>query len=181
MPKIFYTGFGDKGDTQLGKEKVRKDNDVINAIGDVDELNSELGVAMQNVSDEKASKQLVYLQNKLFTVGAELASLMDKRFAPKNPISTRDVKQLEIAIDESSAMVPEIKKFILPGGPYGAAYLDRARTVARRAERSVVGLTGSYSINPAVLTYLNRMSSLLFVLARYINRKEGVEELHPEY
>ncbi len=181
MPKIFYTGFGDKGDTALGKDRVRKDNDVISAIGNIDELNSELGVAMQNVSDERISKQLAYMQNKLFTVGAELASLMDKRFLPRKPIGSEDVKQLEIGIEELGAMVPELKKFVLPGGPYGAAYLDRARTVARRAERSIVGLTKKYEISPEMLVYMNRMSSVLFVLARYINKKEGVEELHPEY
>ncbi len=182
MTSNFYTGTGDDGTTVVGAGRVRKDSAVMNAIGDVSELNAVLGVALQNLSSDMVSKHLRAIQNELFVVGAELASTVDARFAPKRAISEREIKALEDATEEVGAKAGRLTSFVLPGGPAGAAYLDHAATVARRAERSIVGISsGKQGTNPKVQVYMNRLSSYLFYAARCINKEEGAEEQKPVY
>ncbi len=174
----FYTGNGDNGETHLYGKTAKKDSTIFSAIGDVDELNSAIGIAIANISDDNVEAALKGAQNSLFVIGAELAGYS----APteKRTISAGEVKELESLIDEYGVRVGELKKFVLPGGSIGAACLHSARSIARRAERSVVGL-GTECKNRQIPVYLNRLSSMLFVMALYINKKEGCEETNPEY
>ncbi len=182
MASGFYTGTGDDGSTVVGAGRIAKDSTLMHAIGDVSELNAVLGVVLQNLTSEIISKHVRAIQNELFVVGAELAASEDRRFAPKRVVSEREVKALEGATDEVGAKAGQLKSFVLPGGPSGAAYLDYAATVARRAERSVVRLSSERkSLNPALKAYLNRLSSYLFYAARCVNKEEGAEEQRPSY
>jgi len=177
----FYTGFGDRGKTAIGSKVVDKTDVLVNAIGEIDELNAELGVALENLHDKSTKANLLEIQEKLFIVGAQVASLIDKRFTPKSIITSTDVKEIEHYIDTLGRRVGKLNKFVLPGGSNGSAYLDRARTVARRAERAIVALSKSYKVDENVLAYINRLSSFLFIAARYVNKINDVEERHPKY
>ncbi len=177
----YYTGKGDDGSTgTLGRCRINKDSRLANAVGDVDELNSVIGVAIVNTADERIAGALALVQDMLFTVGAELSASASGN-KPKSTIKRRDVAGLEGEIDELGSRLPELKKFVLPGGSPSGAYLHLARSVARRAERSVISLSKESKLNPYVQTYLNRLSSFLFVAALYANKREGMEENHPTY
>lgn len=178
----YYTGTGDKGETgTLGSVRLKKSDRLFDAIGDVDELNSSIGVAITNITDKHICDMLLSVQNDLFTVGAELAASADGRAAPKITITDGKVKDLEKGIDELGATLPPLKKFVLPGGSIGGSCLHLSRSVCRRAERSVVGAASEVKINESLGKYMNRLSSFLFVAALCINRNEGVEERHPVY
>jgi len=177
----FYTGFGDRGKTAIGSKVVDKTDVLVNAIGEIDELNAELGVALENLHDKSLRANLLKIQEKLFIAGAQIASLMDKRFSPKSSITSRDVAEIEHYTDTLGRRVGKLNKFVLPGGPNGSAYLDKARTVARRTERVVVLLSKSYKVDENMLAYINRLSSFLFVAARYVNKINDVKERHPKY
>jgi cob(I)alamin adenosyltransferase len=179
----YYTGSGDKGCTgTLGSVRLKKDSKIIIAIGDVDELNSALGVAITALTEKHLANMLMRVQNNLFIVGAELAaSINGTDSALKDRITAQKVKEIEKAIDELGATFPEPKKFVLPGGSEGAAHLHLARAVCRRAERSVIDAKSEAKINEELLKYLNRLSSFLFVAALHANNKEGVEERNPVY
>ncbi|MDE1810901.1 MAG: cob(I)yrinic acid a,c-diamide adenosyltransferase [Candidatus Micrarchaeota archaeon] len=180
MPR-FYTGSGDSGHSGLiGGSRAPKSDTIFEAIGDVDELNSAIGVAITNSTDDHLADMLQNVQNKLFTVGAELASAAHGTAKPAKSVDAESVKELENGIEELSSTLPELKKFVLPGGSAGGAYLHLARSICRRAERSVIR-AGDKAVNPEAVRYLNRLSSFLFVAALYINRKEGVEEQNPTY
>lgn len=165
-----YTKTGDKGETSLfGGERVWKDDLRICAYGTVDELNAILGVAITELTNKELKIAVEGIQNDLFTVGSDLASPLDRE--NKNLVVPRvDVKfinRLEALIDKYNSQLPELKNFILPGGSKGSAILHHARTVCRRAEREVVSLSKNGKINSYVEVYLNRLSDLLFVLARF--------------
>lgn len=170
-----YTGAGDRGETNLVGGRFRKDDPKVEAIGEIDELNASIGLAISFQNDKRIIDILRDVQNKLFTVGAELSALSGK--TPK--ITENHVKDMERQMD--SFEIGEIKKFILPNGTKSSVFLHSARTIARRAERRVVNLAKSESINENLLKYLNRLSSLLFVLSIYVNKKEGGEEENPSY
>ena len=171
----FYTGTGDKGETSVMGGRIGKDNLRIEAIGTVDELNSAIGVALAFQKDKKVIDALEDVQDKLFTVGAELASI-----SAKSPTITENhVKNLEKAIDGFE--IGEIRKFVLPNGTTSSVFLHHARTIARRTERIVVALSKKEKLNGHMLKYLNRLSSLLFVLSVYVNRQEGGKEKNPSY
>ncbi len=179
-----YTGTGDDGTTGvMGKGRVRKDSCIIQATGDIDELNSSIGVAIANTSDDYVNRMLRGVQDKLFTLGAQVSASVEGGVQTKSRIGEEDLKLLEEQIEELGATLPELRKFILPGGSASSACLHNARAVARRAERSVVALSNEKKTNldPLIQKYLNRLSSFLFVAARYTNRKEGVEEANPTY
>lgn len=183
MPR-FYTGAGDAGYSGLiGGSKLPKSGEIFEAIGDVDELNSAIGVAITNSTDEHLGDMLQSVQNKLFIIGAELASVAHGGARPAKSIGKESVTELERGIEELSSGLPELKKFVLPGGSVSGSYLHLARAVCRRAERSVIGAQNSNKsgINAEAVRYLNRLSSFLFVAALYINKKEGVEEQNPTY
>lgn len=178
MGKV-YTRFGDRGDTRLfDSTRVRKDDVRVRAYGDIDELNATLGAARAFVSDTEIAAQLADIQAQLLAVGAQLA---DPRYlergSEKGKLDPGWVRAFEETIDGFERELPELRKFILSGGGPGGALLHLCRTVCRRAERSVVRLDSRVSLDPAVIEYMNRLSDLLFVLARVVNHREGKEEI----
>ena len=169
-----YTRTGDKGETSLvGGARVSKSNVRVEAYGDADELNSLIGVARAHLSDPEIDEVLAVIQNDLFTLGADLASPSGIE-VPR--IDQAFTKSLEEFSDRFLAQLDPLKEFVLPGGSQAGAALHLARTVARRTERRVVALSEIEEINPLAMVYLNRLSDLLFILARVVNRREGVPE-----
>lgn len=176
-----YTKTGDEGETGLfGGERVPKDHRRVAAYGDVDELNAAVGLARATAPVDFEDSLLQTIQRDLFTVGAELATPDPARLAKAlggPPLGDAEVTALEQAIDRLDAGLPPLKAFILPGGaPKGAAF-HVARTVCRRTERTVVGLARETPVSPAIRHYLNRLSDLLFVLARAANARAGAGDL----
>jgi cob(I)alamin adenosyltransferase len=174
-----YTKTGDDGETGLfGGGRVSKDNLRVAAYGEVDEVNAALGLARALDPQEFADALLQRIQRDLFTIGAELATpdpdKLRKALARSGAaIAASDVTALEGAIDSQEARLEPLKNFILPGGTPKSATLHLARTVCRRAERAVVALARDEQVSPAILQYLNRLSDLLFVLARAANAHAG--------
>jgi cob(I)alamin adenosyltransferase len=169
-----YTKTGDAGETALvGGTRVSKAQARVVAFGDVDELNSLLGVARTFLADEELDAELGRIQNELFILGADLASPSDVQL---RRVDETLVQELEQLIDRLLEELEPLQEFILPGGSQAGAFLHLARTVARRAERSVVLLTEQESINAHALVYLNRLSDYLFVAARVVNRRTGMAE-----
>lgn len=169
-----YTRTGDEGETSLvGGQRVGKDSLRVDAYGEIDEVNSLLGLARCHVRDREIDGVLATIQNTLFTVGADLASPMNVA-VPR--IGREESLQLERTIDEFNRQIPPLQEFVLPGGSPAGAFLHLARAVTRRAERKVVKLSKEEAINHELLVYLNRLSDLLFVLARVVNHRAGVAE-----
>ena len=174
-----YTRTGDAGKTSLvSGDRVSKADLRVSAYGDVDELNSVLGVARTFPLDPELNDLLGRLQNELFTVGADLATPAG---TPVPRVSLEMVTELEQIIDQYLAELEPLKEFILPGGSQAGAMLHLARTVARRAERVVVALADREEITAAALQYLNRLSDLLFVLARAANKRAGTTEQSAQF
>ncbi|MCZ2340698.1 MAG: cob(I)yrinic acid a,c-diamide adenosyltransferase [Bacteroidales bacterium] len=168
------TKSGDAGETSLGDgSRVPKDHPRMEAIGTVDELNATLGLVCTHCPDFPESELLRVLQNDLFDVGADLCVPISEGEEPGRclRITVDQVQRLEQAIDRLNAVLEPLRSFVLPGGTPAAAWLHLARTVCRRAERDVVTLfrDPAERINPELLIYLNRLSDLLFVLARSAN------------
>jgi cob(I)alamin adenosyltransferase len=175
MATIAYTGKGDTGETTLfGGLKAKKSSLRIEAYGTIDELNSYIGVC-RAVSSKETNKILEKIQKDLFVLGADLANVRETKSNALR-ISRNETKDMEKNIDSINKNLPTLKKFILPAGTEAAAQLHVARSIARRAERRAILLKESENINNAIVPYLNRLSSLLFVLARYENIKKKVKE-----
>jgi cob(I)alamin adenosyltransferase len=171
-----YTRTGDEGETGLfGGERVPKSHARIEALGAVDELNAAIGWAVTQVSVGTTRQGLESLQHELFSIGAELASPAGAgRARPAAPaVGEEHIAALEDLIDLSVAETPELRAFVLPGGTPGAAAIHLARTVCRRAERAVVRLGEAEDVRVVVVAYLNRLSDLLFTLARLENQRAG--------
>jgi cob(I)alamin adenosyltransferase len=169
-----YTRMGDGGETSLvGGQRVSKASARVEAYGEVDELNSLVGVARAHLSDGEVDEALALIQNDLFTVGGDLASPSGVE-VPR--VDEHFVKTLEELSDKFLAELEPLREFILPGGSLPGAALHLARAVARRAERRVVALSREEEVNPQAIIYLNRLSDLLFILARAANRRAGVPE-----
>ena len=173
-----YTKTGDRGETGLfGGGRVRKDDLRVEAYGEVDELNAALGAARASTlcADNEATAARV--QDELFTVGAVLATPPGSKASSHVP-AVRDewVKAMEDAIDRIDAVVPKLTQFVLPGGGRSAAALHLARAIARRAERKVTALAAREPVPEAVTIYLNRLSDLLFMMARLENHSAGRTE-----
>jgi cob(I)alamin adenosyltransferase len=167
-----YTKTGDEGETGLfGGGRVPKDDARVQAYGDVDELNAWIGFAVAIHLPTFESNALEAIQRDLFTIGAELATPNAAKL--RTVLDATTVSALENVIDSYDPKLKPLKNFILPGGSPKAAALHVARTVCRRAERSVVTLGRQQQINPLILRYLNRLSDLLFVLARAVNMQTG--------
>jgi len=167
-----YTKTGDTGETSLGDgRRVLKTNTRIVAYGTVDELNSSLGSALSVGQSADITSMLTLIQNDLFDVGADLCIPESETPPPYTPlrVTADQVTQLEHWIDTANARLEPLKSFILPGGTAASAQLHVARTICRRTEIEVLRLMEIESINPQVLIYLNRLSDLLFVLARCAN------------
>ncbi len=174
-----YTKTGDKGETSLfGGKRVKKDDARIEAYGTVDELNSVLGL-VSSFTENKEIKEIVEnLQQQLFTVGADLATPIEKTDSKRiKRVSEELTIELEKLVDNVDEKIPELRNFILPGGNKAASLLHFARTICRRAERRVIALSEKENINDAIVVYLNRLSDLLFVMARYENYLSGTKEI----
>ncbi len=173
-----YTKTGDKGDTSLfGGQRVPKDALRIDAYGTIDELNSILGIIRADNADATIEKVLEHVQGKLFDLGADLATPRSSTSKKQiKRIDSRDAQPLEKAIDSLEPKLKPLRSFILPGGSPVAARIHFARTVCRRAERGIVRLSRHEDIGDAIVVYLNRLSDLLFVLARYANQVADVPE-----
>ncbi|HEX2878395.1 MAG TPA: cob(I)yrinic acid a,c-diamide adenosyltransferase [Polyangiaceae bacterium] len=176
-----YTKTGDDGTTGLyGGERVAKDHPRITTCGALDELNAVLGGALCLPLEPDTATTLAKVQNDLFTLGAELATPGDhtrKLTARSAGVSAADIAELEHVIDQKEAVLPALKQFILPGGSEAAARLHLARAVCRRAERALITLHREYPVRQEVLIYVNRLSDLLFVLARFANHHQGVADV----
>lgn len=172
-----YTKTGDSGNTSLfGGKRVDKDNQRIEAYGTVDELNSVLGIVLTENTNDKTRKILSSIQESLFVIGAELATPLDVESKAIIPITDEEIKILENYIDELDAELTPLKNFILPGGTKSASMLHFARTVCRRAERRIVEIDKSENISKIIIAYINRLSDLLFVIARYENHITSTPE-----
>jgi cob(I)alamin adenosyltransferase len=166
-----YTRTGDDGITGLGDGKrVDKDNDRLEAIGSVDELNSVIGLVLSQDLHETVHKLLIDIQHELFDLGGELS------IPGRTVIGKSQIERLETTLDALNRDLPSLKEFILPGGCPAAALCHTARTVCRRAERRLVTLKKNEPVNTNGMVYLNRLSDLLFVVARHLNAQSG----HPD-
>jgi cob(I)alamin adenosyltransferase len=172
-----YTRTGDAGETSLfGGTRVKKDDGRVDAYGEVDELNAWLGLVRAAHVDADLEAELVLLQRDLFALGAQLADPADKIAdrVTKAALGDDRVARLEQLIDRLEADLPPLRRFILAGGSPAGAALHVARTVCRRAERRIVAL--SPPVDPVLVRYVNRLSDLLFVLARAVNHRAGARE-----
>lgn len=178
-----YTKTGDMGETALyGGTRVSKASARVESYGTIDELNSFIGFAKTEVSDEKVLGQLRKIQFDLFTLGSESATPTDKLTLANGKsrltlmISETEIGELEQWMDEFETELEPLQYFILPGGGKSATSLHICRTVCRRAERSLVFLNETEEVRPELIKYLNRLSDYLFVLARYVSKINGETE-----
>ncbi len=176
-----YTRTGDQGETGLfGGQRVAKNHPRVSAYGEVDETNACLGLCVAHCQDAEMRGTLEFLQAELFVLGADLATPSEEG----ERVGRRSVQRvtegmssaLEAMIDKYTDECGPLTSFILPGGTVLAAHLHLARTVCRRAERAVISTAGKETVNPDVIVYLNRLSDLLFTLARAANQREGHRE-----
>ncbi len=171
-----YTKTGDSGDTSLyGGSRVRKHSDRINAFGAVDELNAQIGAARSFEPNNEIDVFLEKIQKQLFVLGADLAAPDGK--STNQRIGQNHIKFLEETIDAVDSRLEPLKSFVLPAGSQAGSQLHVARTICRRAERLVDKLASSEKTGEHTLVYLNRLSDLLFVLARYENKLSGIKEI----
>ena len=171
-----YTKTGDNGTTGIqGGTRTSKSNLRIKAYGTVDEINASIGIVLSNKFDDVIENLLKNIQNDLFVVGSDLSNsdLSDT----KNRVTSEMVENLEKNIDQFEKELPPITNFILPGGHQIASLIHIARTITRRAETQVVSLDEKEKINEECKKYLNRLSDLLFVIARFVNKKKGFEDI----
>jgi len=178
-----YTRTGDRGETALvGGRRIPKDSPRIVAYGAIDELNSVLGIVRTLASKEHSAARarlieiLKRLQNELFDLGSELATPADAEYEGMWRVAEAGVRELERTIDECQKDLEILKSFVLPGGGLLGAFLHQARTVCRRAEIEILRLSRVEAVSPLLLGYVNRLSDLLFVLARWIAKQEGEAE-----
>jgi len=180
-----YTKTGDKGKTRLaGGQQVWKDNVRVEAYGDVDELNSTIGVVRafnaelvgHQSSAERLEDELRWVQNKLFDVGGLLATAPGQTFKNMPMVTARDAARLEKLIDRCQKDLTPLKEFILPGGGKISSLLHQARTICRRAERLCVRLGREEPLDPSLVRFLNRLSDALFVLARWMAKEQNEPE-----
>lgn len=175
-----YTRTGDAGTTSLaGGERVNKNSVRLESYGTIDELSSSVGVVIASASGyENVRRQLIKVQNKLFNIGGYLATNVLPGETPAVwGVSEEDIETMEKDIDLFDSEIPKVRAFVLPGGSLLSAYAHMARTVCRRAERRILDLATESFVDPLLITYINRLSDYLFVLARYFNFKEGVSEI----
>jgi len=181
MPKI-YTKTGDTGSTSLfGAGRVKKNHLRVQAYGEIDELNSIIGLIRAGLQYEEIVKALGpvlgRIQDRLFVIGSMLATPQEAALYEKIPrMVEEDIILLEVAIDRLSKQMPRLKNFILPGGSILSAQIHVARATCRRAERTIVALSQETKIDPLLIQYINRLSDLLFESARWVNWKLKVEE-----
>ncbi|MBP3298062.1 MAG: cob(I)yrinic acid a,c-diamide adenosyltransferase [Muribaculaceae bacterium] len=174
-----YTRTGDTGTTSLvGGQRAQKDDVRLEAYGTVDEFSAHLGLLLANDTNEIAIQSILRnILNRLFNVGAYLATAPEPGTEPQpQGLTDDDVKEIEQAIDALDAQTPKVNSFVLPAGTEAASQAHIARTVCRRAERRIVALSRTSYVAPIVLTYFNRLSDFLFILARFYNFQAGIAE-----
>lgn len=173
-----YTKKGDNGTTQLiGGTRVAKSHQRIEAYGTIDELNSYIGLVRDQAICTNSKQMLIEIQDRLFTIGALLASDPDKKGMQLPIIQVEDVEKLEQEIDKMNETLPEMRSFVLPGGHTTVSFCHLARCVCRRAERLSIDLSDETLQKTLILQYLNRLSDYLFVLSRYLSKELGAEEI----
>lgn len=186
---MFYTKKGDTGVSHISGKQIRKSDEIFMLLGALDECNCWLGLVRSSLDDESGGvlrKQMLLLQEMLFIAQAEVASIgfglgsrNDSVATPR--ITANHVTECENMIHIIDESLPKLTKFILPGASKISSQLDIARTVARKAERYAIKATDTYPMRAELLSYLNRLSSVLFALARAYNHSQGFAELHPTY
>ena len=190
MKTNFYTGRGDGGKSLYGNKRLPKSSVLFDVLGDLDELNAWLGVCRSGISKKENFKVkklpldaiLVFVEESLFMLQAEVAAAGFEYSAKEfNKINAEKSRFMESVILEIDAKLSPIRNFIIPGGSPMGASLDFARTVARRAERTLVKFGERKKISEESMVFMNRLSSLFFALARYANYKAGVKETNPSY
>jgi cob(I)alamin adenosyltransferase len=188
---LFYTGKGDAGSSDLGGgTSVDKTSLEMSVLGNLDELNSLLGLIRSREKSDHTRRILRTAQEDLFTIQANIAALMfpdpdddsknNKKHEPP-VLDQKKVKKIEKWIDVFESLVNPERGFVISGENEQSAWLDYSRAIARRAERSALHLNKKKNVNPDVLAYLNRLSSLLFALARVTSKEAGADEEHPKY
>jgi len=169
-----YTGIGDEGKTRLlGGAEVEKDHLRLQVYGTLDELNSFIGLIISYGSTDPTKQKLIAIQNDIFRISAYLATPEPEKYDLQPAVREEDIRQLEKWIDQTETELEPLKNFILPGGCSASAGLHVARTVCRRAERHLATLNREFVMTKDILIYLNRLSDLLFVLARFENKETG--------
>lgn len=177
MSKI-YTKTGDKGTTSLiGGTRLPKDHIKIEAYGSVDELNAWIGVLADAPENKSRNAFLKEIQDRLFTIGAELASEPEQHKKKLPELFESDIEVLEKEMDEYNEVIPTLRAFVLPGGHPLVSFAHVARTVCRRSERQVISLSHNEEVNPLIIKYLNRLSDYLFVLSRKITQEQNAPEI----
>lgn len=177
MMKI-YTKTGDTGTTSLvGGSRIGKGENKIEAYGTIDELNAWIGVLGDLPENTTRKEQLKEIQDRLFTIGAELASEVEIRKKAIPDLKEEDITILENWLDEMEKDIPPLRAFVLPGGNLAVSYAHVARTVCRRAERQIIRLKEFEEVHPLVIPYVNRLSDFLFMLSRKITQETGSEEI----
>jgi cob(I)alamin adenosyltransferase len=177
MSKI-YTKTGDKGTTSLiGGTRLFKDHIKIEAYGSVDELNAWIGVLADAHENKERNAFLKEIQDRLFTIGAELASEPEQNKKKLPELFESDIVVLEKEMDSYNEVIPTLRAFVLPGGHPLVSFTHVARTVCRRSERQVITLSHNEDVNPLIIKYLNRLSDYLFVLSRKITQEQNAAEI----
>lgn len=174
-----YTRTGDRGTTSLvGGTRVPKTHERLEAYGTIDELSAQLGLLATYLTDEADLRFLQQVQNRLFSVGAQLATdVTHTTLRPESAVPLTAVAHMEQEIDRLDALVPPLRAFVLPGGSRGAAVAHICRTVCRRAERRILALQPEAQVEESLLAYINRLSDYLFVLSRKMNLDAHHQEL----
>lgn len=173
-----YTRTGDAGTTSLiGGTRIAKNSPRLEAYGTVDELNSHIGLVNARTTDPDIRAMLTWIQHRLFDIGSCLACDPNGDFSMPSGIDDAAIRRLECAIDALDSRVPPLNRFVLPGGSVESAEAHIARTVARRAERRILTLAGQSEVPPEVLRFINRLSDYLFVLARFNNINQNIDEI----
>ncbi|MDD2962030.1 MAG: cob(I)yrinic acid a,c-diamide adenosyltransferase [Muribaculaceae bacterium] len=174
-----YTATGDTGTTSLvGGKRVKKNDIRLEAYGTVDELNSWLGMLNANQAMRVETKtQLHRIQNRLFNIGAYLATDNEGKETAIQGLTSDDISTIEHNIDQKDSALPKLNRFVLPGGSNVASVAHICRTVTRRCERRVISLGEITYIDPIVIKYLNRLSDYFFILARELNNNSNIEEI----
>jgi len=177
---FFYTGKGDKGTSHIGKKEIPKDSPIFEALGDLDELNSLVGVVKSSMKDKPLQKKLQNTQECLFIIQARVAWILFPQFEAKQ-LSEKKITELEKEIDAIEQKIQPDRGFVISGAEEVSAQLDYLRAVSRRVERSLNKLHKKDTLPPEVLTYANRLSSYYYALARDEVYKKKVKEPQPTY
>ena len=177
---LFYTGKGDKGKSVVGKKKIDKTSIEIEALGDLDELNSLLGIVRHWMLNKRFLEIIIDVQENLFIIQANVAGFMAPKFKPPEFKSLK-IKELEKIIDGFEHKIKPARKFIIPGANEESAWLDYARVFSRRVERNILRHSKKHKLNPNILSYMNRLSSLFFAMARMSVKLSDIKERYPQY